>query len=290
MNGRRALAPGAELVARNPASERTDARLVSPRGLTVTGRKPRILVAEDNATNRAVALAQLEKLGYQADAVANGAEAVEALQHGEYDLVLMDCEMPVMDGFEATRRIRQSPHPRVPIIALTASAMSGDRDRCIREGMNDYLSKPVDFQQLAEVLDKWCPGPDLAGQSAIQSAENAVAEPGMAIFDAEALLQRLMGDRQLAGEIVKGFLEDFPSQLNNLRTRLDEADGTGVRLQAHTLKGSAATVSAASLSAVAKEMEQAAGAGELDHCGALLPRTIQEFQQLHRTLEHAGWL
>ena len=117
----------------------------------------RILVAEDNATNRTVALAQLRKLGYEADRRDNGAEAVEAVRRGGYDLVLMDCQMPVMDGYEATRRIRRSIHSGIPIIALTASAMSGDRDPCMAAGMNDYLSKPLDLGRLDEVLAKWLP-------------------------------------------------------------------------------------------------------------------------------------
>jgi CheY-like chemotaxis protein len=99
-----------------------------------------------------VALAQLRKLGYEASAVADGAEAIEAVQRGVYDLVLMDCQMPVMDGFEATRCIRKSSaYPNIPIIAVTADAMSGDQDRCLSEGMNDYLAKPVDMGGLAEV-------------------------------------------------------------------------------------------------------------------------------------------
>ena len=105
-------------------------------------------MAEDNATNRKVALAQLRKLGYKASAVTNGAEAVEAVKHGGYDLVLMDCQMPVMDGFEATRSIRESMHPGIPIIAITADAMPADRDRCLSEGMNDYLAKPVELSRL----------------------------------------------------------------------------------------------------------------------------------------------
>src|ERR1017187_8496284 len=121
-------------------------------------RDARILVAEDSPTNRLVLLAQLEKLGYQAQAVANGVEAVAAVQREEYDLVLMDCQMPLMDGFEATRRIRRSPRPHVPIIAVTAHAMVGDRQRCIREGMDDYLSKPVALDPLADVLATWLPG------------------------------------------------------------------------------------------------------------------------------------
>ena len=114
-------------------------------------------MAEDNPTNREVALAQLQKLGYNASAVTNGAEAVEAVERGGYDLVLMDCQMPVMDGFEATRRIRESIHPGIPIIAVTADAMPDDRDRCLSEGMNDYLAKPVDLAPLVDVLARWLP-------------------------------------------------------------------------------------------------------------------------------------
>jgi len=130
------------LPARQIASERSDLR---------------ILVAEDNSINRLVALAQLGKLGHKADAVANGAEALRALEEVRYDLVLMDCEMPVMDGYEATRCIRESSNSQIPIIAITAHAMSDERDKCIRVGMNDYISKPVDLQRLAEVLEKWSP-------------------------------------------------------------------------------------------------------------------------------------
>lgn len=112
----------------------------------------------------------------------------------------------------------------------------------------------------------------------------------MAVFESESLLKRLMGDQQLAGIILKGFLGDFPTQLINLRTRLAESDGPGARLHAHALKGSAATISAESLRAVAYEMEQAAGTGDLNRFEELLPRTVEEFERLKTTLEHAGWL
>jgi PAS domain S-box-containing protein len=120
-------------------------------------RAARILVAEDNAVNREVAIALLGKLGYRSHAVTNGAEAIEAVENGHYDLVLMDCEMPVLDGFDATRSIRGSIHAGIPIIALTANAMPMDRDRCMREGMTDYLAKPVDLKKLADVLERWLP-------------------------------------------------------------------------------------------------------------------------------------
>jgi CheY-like chemotaxis protein len=186
-------------------------------GVVRSRRGARILVAEDNATNQMVLLAQLEKLGYQAHAVASGLEAVEALQHSKYDLILMDCQMPRMDGFEATRRIRELGCPDVPIVAVTANAMEGDRDRCIREGMNDYLSKPVGLRQLTQVLAKRLPGFVL--RDALPTAEPA-GGPTLTVFDEEDLLSRLVRDRQLAGQIVKAFVEDFPSLLSHLRKRL----------------------------------------------------------------------
>jgi signal transduction histidine kinase/FixJ family two-component response regulator len=222
---------------------------VSP-GVRAEGHAARILVVDDNPTNRDVALAQLESLGYKARAVNNGAGALDALRHGVHDLILMDCEMPTMDGYQATRSIRDSGNSRVPIIGVTAHSMSSDRDRCIREGMNGFLSKPVGLQRLAEILEKWIPRTD--SRVEIQTVRHAVAERDEVIFDSETFLDRLMGDRQLAGKILKRFLDDVPSQLNNLRERVNESDETGARLAAHALKGSAASVSAVGLCAMAR--------------------------------------
>ena len=119
----------------------------------------RILVAEDNPINQKVAQTMLKKMGLRADVVANGQEAINALQIIPYDLVLMDCQMPEMDGFEATRSIRRQGskilNPYIPIIAMTAFTMRGDRDKCIQAGMNDFIAKPVHQKELAEMLDRW---------------------------------------------------------------------------------------------------------------------------------------
>jgi len=122
-------------------------------------RKIRILVVEDNPVNQKVAQAMLRKMGLRADVVANGQEAINALQMIPYDLVLMDCQMPEMDGLEATRVIRlegsKALNPRIPIIAMTAATMQGDREKCIQAGMNDFIAKPVQQRELAEIIDRW---------------------------------------------------------------------------------------------------------------------------------------
>ena len=242
----------------------------------------RILVAEDNATNRVVALAQLKKLGYGADAVTDGQQAVESVLRGSYDLVLMDCQMPVMDGYEATRHIRRSARSKIPIVALTASAMSGDREPCIEAGMNDYLSKPVDLNRLDEMLAKWLPAPPppapLAGDA-----------PHGRVFDEAALLDRLMGDRQMAGVVLKGFLEDMPGHIRSLGERLAVHDDAGVRLHAHTLKGAAATVSAEDLRALAQAIEDGVKAGRLDRCTELLSGAAGELERFRDSVALAGW-
>jgi PAS domain S-box-containing protein len=258
-------------------------------GLPAPQRTAHILVAEDNATNRIVALAQLKKLGYRADAVANGVEAVEAVATGRYGLVLMDCQMPVMDGFEATRLIRATAsHAGLPIVALTANAMSADRERCMTAGMSDYLAKPVELGQLAEKLEIW-----LAAEGQ-ENAAPAAGEPSSprtdAIFDEAALMRRLMDDRPLAGLVLKGCLNDLPGQLASLNRLLEAGDSAGLRLQAHTLKGAAATIAADGLSAIAREMETAARDGNVARCGELYPQAVNEFRQLKQTLEIAGWV
>jgi len=243
-----------------------------------------ILVAEDNFTNREVILAQLEKLHYTAHTVCNGEEAVEALRHGHYPLVLMDCSMPVMDGYEATRRIRQLPGARIPIIALTASAMAPDRERCMAEGMDDYLAKPVELPQLARTLARWT--------SKADSRESAPAPPPAAasrqVFDSESLLRRLMGDRALAGVMLQGFMEDAPRQLACLRDRLAERDSAGVRLHAHALKGAAANVGGETLRDAASALEASAIAGDLDAVTNALPNLDAKLLELKHAIERNG--
>ncbi len=257
------------------------------------GCKARILLAEDNITNQQVALGILKKLGLRADAVANGAEALKALETIPYDLVLMDVQMPVMDGIEATHQIRDSesahlPNHRIPIIAMTAHAMQGDRDRCLEAGMDDYVSKPVVPRALAGVLEKWLPIEKDEGKRENGNGRNGsspITHDSAPVFDRAAMLERLMGDEELAGTILDGFLEDIPRQIQALREFLDAGDVPGADRQAHTIKGAAANVGGEALRELASEMEMAAKAGDLAMVAARMTDLEKRFEQLKRAIQ-----
>ncbi|HEY2014196.1 MAG TPA: PAS domain S-box protein, partial [Bryobacteraceae bacterium] len=252
---------------------------------------PRILLAEDNPINEAVMLAILDRLGYSADRVSNGAEAVKALQTKRYDLVLMDCEMPEMDGYEATRlvRIRETGalDPRIPILAVTASAMPGDRERCLQAGMDDYISKPIEPEELARALAKWLRGTQASTNAAHPEAPPAAQED--AVLDESGLMSRLMGDKPLARKLLREFLEHVPTQISNLRQYIEEGDAVAARREAHSLKGAAASVSAAAFRTVASQAEETAKAGRLEAALALLPHMEDQLRRLQAAVGNCQW-
>ena len=250
-----------------------------------------ILLAEDNPVNQQVLLAMLGHLGLAADPVFNGAQAIQVLQTIDYDLVLMDCEMPEVDGYEATARIRNPAtgtlNPRVPIVAVTANAMPGDRERCLRCGMDDYLPKPIDPNELAQVLKKWIGHPAPAERSSPGAEAEAAPADGNQVFDGAGLLKRLAGNRGLAERLVKEFLADTPSQLRTLRELLEKGDTESARRQAHKLKGAAANLSAGALREAASHAEQAAMAGQLNKLTDLLAAMEGEFERVKCVLQPA---
>jgi CheY-like chemotaxis protein/HPt (histidine-containing phosphotransfer) domain-containing protein len=249
----------------------------------------RILVAEDHPVNLEVLVGMLGELGYGADSVTDGLAAVEALKSVPYDLVLMDCEMPVLDGFEATRLIRNPEtgalNPQVPIIAVTASAMAGDRETCIQAGMDDYLTKPVEPDSLERALTKWLSRPSPEKPSVSQPPKNVFC--GSAVFDHVALLNRLRGNRTLAQNVLNGFLEIAPSQLANLRRTMQEHDLQAARREAHSLKGAAANISAPVLRGLALQAERAAAGGEWSNLDAVLHQMEDQLMQLKKAI--SGW-
>jgi CheY-like chemotaxis protein/HPt (histidine-containing phosphotransfer) domain-containing protein len=275
------------------------------------GRKARILIADDNITIQQVALGILKKLGLRADAVANGLEALKALETLPYDLVLMDVQMPKMDGFEATKRIRNyeleitnkaqtddsSSSFVIPIIAMTAHAMQGDRERCIQAGMNDYITKPVSLHALAEVLNKWLPK---KGAECIKKEEKINApdsfsslttcssplthRPSLLVFDRAGMMARLVDDDDLVRVVTKGFLEDIPRRIAALKGYLATGDVSGAEHQAHTIKGSSANVGGERLREVAYEMEKATRARDLSTAGRLMVEMEAQFDMLNQVM------
>ncbi|HLA27138.1 MAG TPA: response regulator, partial [Syntrophales bacterium] len=255
----------------------------------------RILLAEDNITNQQVALGILRKLGLRADAVANGAEAVKALETLHYDLVLMDMQMPEMDGLEATRAIR-SPQSavrnhQIPIIAMTAHVLQGDREKCLEAGMNDYVPKPISPPILMEALDKWLPKEPAA--STVTEQAGCESEPSLPViadaseapvFDKAEMMVRLMDDDDLARAVVKGFLEDIPRQIEVLKVRLEAGDVPTAERQAHSIKGASANVGGEALRAVAFEMEKAGKANDPGAISAHLPELEAQFARLQEAM------
>jgi len=246
--------------------------------------KTRILVAEDNITNQQVALGILGKLGLRADAVANGAEALKALTDIPYDLVLMDVQMPEMDGYESTRIIRDTSSQvhshEVPIIAMTAHALPGDKEKCLHAGMNDYISKPLSPQALAFVLGKWLP---LRGQDeGYQEPHRITDGKNLRIWDREAMFERFLGDQKLAQEILAGFSEDIPLRIEGIRRGLRTSDMAAAALHAHSIRGAAANLGADVLQQLAKELESACNNNDLEiSCRniALLEGAVADFLQ-----------
>jgi CheY-like chemotaxis protein/HPt (histidine-containing phosphotransfer) domain-containing protein len=250
----------------------------------------RILVAEDNPTNQDVVTIMLGKLGFSSDLVANGLEALEALRDRDYDLLLLDCEMPEMDGYETARCIRDGRggvrNPLIPIVALTADALAGDREKCLQAGMNDHVGKPVEPSHLAEVLRKWLAAPE--AQAGGQTCP--VTPRAQDVFRPDALLGRLSGDSELARKVVAGFLSRLPQQVRELRLSVEKGDARSTCLQAHALKGAAATVAAESLRAACCELQDTAETGNFTRASALLPKLEEEANLLTHTVRQSGWV
>ncbi len=237
----------------------------------------RILVVEDNAVNQQLVLLMLRKVGYRADVAANGVEALEALERQPYDAVLMDVEMPEMDGLEATRRIHARwPRDRRPhIIAVTANAMQGERELCIQAGMDDYLAKPIRIEELAGALGRVVPLP---------GAPHPVPPVDAGVI--HRLVSSLGGGGgESVATLIDAFLGQIPEQVGRLRSGLKRGEVDEVRREAHTMKANAATFGALALVELCRELESAAKERTLDRGTELLGRIEQELGRVGAELE-----
>jgi len=247
----------------------------------------RILLVEDNLINQQVALGLLKKFSQVPDLAQNGEEALKALAAKDYDLVLMDCQMPVMDGYQATRAIRDPQskvrNKAIPVIALTANALQGDREKCLSAGMDDHVAKPIDPRLLGETLKKW-----LGNAPTEEPRETVDEDQSGQVFIYQELVERLLGDEDLVQVILAGCLTDLPKRIVTLEQGLLAGDAITVRGQAHAIKGAAANISAPCLREAAYQLEEAGEAEDMAVCPELFTNLQRQFERLKGELKQRG--
>jgi CheY-like chemotaxis protein len=219
----------------------------------------RILLAEDNQVNQTVAVRILEKMGHSVVVANNGNEALSLLAQKSFDLVLMDIQMPEMDGFTATKRIREAEvqsRSHMPIIAMTAHAMKGDRERCLEAGMDGYVSKPVARPELEEAISGIVKSGVRENRVTNEAQKQDAAQNGKLHWNAAELLQRLGDDEKLFSEVVEIFLHETPKKLDALRQAIAQGDPPTTEKIAHSLKGELGYFGVAEISQKARELEE----------------------------------
>jgi len=250
--------------------------------------KTRILLVEDNPVNLMVAQRLLQVLGYACETAGNGQVALDKLEAEHYDLVLMDCQMPVLDGYMATRRWREleeerKPERRLPIVAMTANAMAGDRKKCLDAGMDDYLAKPVTRSDLERCITRWH-GVSMPVPETLPTPE-AIAVRSPPVLSASILdeLRDVLGNE--VDKIIAVYLEDAPRLIAQLERAAVGGDPIALRVAAHTLKSSSANVGATTLSEAARDLEESARDGTMQKPEIMVARIVTEFAQVRSALE-----
>jgi len=240
-----------------------------------------VLLAEDNTVNRRVVCRLLEKRGHTVVAVEDGRQAVAALEAERFEVVLMDVQMPEMDGFQATRAVRAGERltgTHVPIIALTAHAMTGDRERCLAAGMDAYVAKPVEAVKLFATIEQLAPDPSN------DSVDALVRRGEPPVLDREAALARLGGDSEVLLDAVAAFCEDRARLLADVRTGILKRDGDALRRAAHTLKGALSAIGAVAATEAAIRVERLGREGELGSADEACAALEQEIERLEPEL------
>lgn len=256
-------------------------------GVKVLPSSKRILIAEDNAVNQKVALGYIQKLGYRADAVGNGLEAIHALEERAYDLVLMDCQMPEMDGYEATQAIRSRTNAafaHLPIVAMTANAVKGDRERCLEAGMSDYITKPIKLRELSIALKRW-----LENASSAAESHDAPASEACVLLDRDVI----EGIRQLAATAGSNFLDELigiyisttPPRIELMLQASDVDDRSVIRKEAHGLRSASGHLGLVRMEALCQEIEECAEDAEKGALHSLLVTLGQSYEESRRALQ-----
>ncbi|MGA9773733.1 MAG: ATP-binding protein [Blastocatellia bacterium] len=249
----------------------------------------RILLVEDNAVNREVGVLQLQRAGYKTDTVSNGREAIDALEKIAYDIVLMDCQMPEMDGYQATKEIRrrEADSRHTVIIAMTAYALPEDRDLCLAAGMDDYISKPFRQRELAEVLERWVGKQSLRSETAGQTEEIAASET--VSLDARVIesLRKLQikGEPDFFSSLIDLFFEEVTAHLAIIQKAIAQADAHVLANKSHSLKSSCGNLGATRMTAICAELETIGRAGSVVGAAEMARELEDEFLRVRRALE-----
>jgi PAS domain S-box-containing protein len=247
--------------------------------------KNRILLVEDSEMNKKLITVLLKKMGYEIETASNGEEAIQILSQNHFDLVLMDVQMPVMSGIETTKCIRNGErnvkNPNVNIVALTANAMTQDRNKCISAGMNDYLAKPFKPEDLKNIIEKFL-GKGKS-QKAKASKQNRSSIPSR-YYDKKAILDRIDGDVDLFKQLIQLFVEEVPRQINHIKQAIREKDADRITLYAHTIKGSAYNIRAMELKQIAFDIEQAGKSSNFNLAASKIDTLVDTYEKLYSEL------
>jgi len=239
--------------------------------------------------NQKLAATLLKRVGYSVDAVENGRKAIEALNRTSYDLILMDVQMPEMDGFEATKAIRQMEGDRkhTPIVAMTAHAMKGDQERCLQAGMDDYISKPIEPQELFGAIEKWVKSFNHRKVVPKEGGSKRVDYLKHAPIDIETALLRFDGDKDFFKGMLQDFLDYTPKQLQILDEAVEKGDAKAVEKEAHSLKGVAGNLGAKHLADLALKLELIGRTGDLAGAKEMICNLRIEFKHLDEYVQRS---
>ena len=261
--------------------------LITRHAIRESNRRLGILLAEDNAINQKLAVKMLERMGHTVTVAKNGIEALELHNRVSFDLILMDIQMPEMDGLEATRTVRKREEitgKHVPVIAMTAYTMEGDKTRCLEAGMDGYISKPITAQALYEIIEQVM----RRREKHVNQVQASIASPKPLVLNKTTILDRVGGDLELLRDIIKLFLEDYPKLVAEIREAFQMGDSERLAKATHTLKGSVSNFAAEAAVQAALKVENIARSGDLTDATQAIVHLEREIERVSDELGTLG--